>query len=235
MDEHPPVCVIVFTHCRMEEREGYAITTIDSLNLLEYAGELRLHIADDDSEPDRFRRLLDYAGSVSWAGGNVTTTRGGGHGYGGSYNVASQVTHTLAERFLLLEDDWELMGHYGADFDLTPYVHYLDDERVGCLRMGYLGWTQELRGSLISVNDEPLLLLDPGSPEPHVFTGHPRLETLSFQRAVGPWPEDIAAGDTEWEVSHRMESRYRVAWPMHMGRSPWRHIGAVTINGRRGE
>ena len=74
------------------------------------------------------------------------------------------------------------------------------------------------------------LALDPDSPEPHVFAGHPRLELAEWERYVGPWPEGLAAGPTEFEVAHRREARMGVAWPIDLIKptgDAFVHIGTV--------
>ena len=66
------------------------------------------------------------------------------------------------------------------------------------------------------------------SSEPHVFAGHPRLETVSFQKEVGPWPTGLGAGATEFEVAHRSRARQGIAWPIDLvplQGGLWGHIG----------
>ena len=104
----------------------------------------------------------------------------------------------------------------------------LRDGAFGCVRMGYIGFTQELRASFVSHGGLFWLALDPASAEPHVWSGHPRLETAGWQREVGPWPEGMAAGATEFEVAHRPAARQRVAWPVDLIRpygDAWAHVG----------
>lgn len=202
---------------------------------LQYEGPLHLHIADDGSVPGHVDRLREIAGAVPmWD--TIGTTNAERGGYGKSYNLATQAVHA-ADRsgvVLPLEDDWEL----SRDLVLDPLVATLmghhgeyNGEHIQSIRLGYLGFTQRLAGSLVHSPGGPMLLLDPKSAEPHVFAGHPRLETVTFERTVGPWPEGLPAGQTEFDVAHRAEARRGIAWPLDIGPASQRasslfiHIG----------
>ncbi len=233
MDEYPNLVITVYTYDRPE----YAERTIRStLANLRYAGGVFVHVADDGSPEGQAQAIARAAEQEAegrdYSFRGVTITNADRHGYGASYNLATQVTHILGSVFLSLEDDWECRG----DLNLTPLVDALYDEAaaIECIRLGYIGWTQELRGKIAAAAGQTFLLLDPFSPERHVLAGHPRLETLRFQRLVGPWPEGINAGATEFEVCGRMEARGGVAWPLDLGisakpsgKSLYHHIGAI--------
>ncbi len=242
MSDLPTVAVVLYTYDRLSTAK---LTLTALCENLYYDGPLVLHIADDGSpdQPDGadgagpvayIEELRQFAEGIMHFTSSVATSTSVRMGYGGSYNAASQVTHAYADVLLPLEDDWEL----SRPFDITPLVRALADPRVNCIRLGYLGYTQALRGEVIdvTVEDDHLgkyLLFDPDCPERHVFAGHPRLETRDFQKAVGPWPERIQAGQTEFDVSGRPESRQGVCWPLDLGipgsqrrDSLFRHIGA---------
>jgi hypothetical protein len=73
-------------------------------------------------------------------------------------------------------------------------------------------------------------LLDGDSPEPHVFAGHPRLETVGYQRRVGEWPEGLLPGETEFSVAHYQWARMGVVWPMDLVKPSgdlFCHIGTI--------
>lgn len=233
MPEMPTVAVMLFTYDRLET----AKLTISALaSHLLYEGDLHLHIADDGSPPvDEAlyaEALMSFAQAEldgDWPS-SISFTNSQRSGYGGSYNVATQVVHSIADYLLPLEDDWEL----SRDFDLTPLVlDLIEDERAECIRLGYLGYTQAIRGEIIDLpHTGKALLLDPESPERHVFAGHPRLETRRFERAIGPWPEGLQAGKTEFEIAGREAARQGVIWPLDLGipgsqrhDSLFRHIG----------
>ncbi len=242
LTELPAVAIVLYTYDRLSTAQQ----TLRALAaFLLYDGPLILHIADDGSpdlpegadgegEVAYVEELRQFAEGILLDTSDVMTTVSDRMGYGGSYNAASQVTHAYAEVLLPLEDDWEL----SRPFDITPLVRALQDPRVNCIRLGYIGYTQALRGEIIDVTIEgdhlgKFLLFDEDSPERHVFAGHPRLETREFQKAVGPWPERIQAGQTEFDVSGRPESRKGVVWPLDLGLpgsqrrdSLFRHIGA---------
>lgn len=189
-------------------RLNYALTTLDSvLRNARYAGDLGVHIAsdgDDDTYLDALKSLCAPVGI------EPTTTNSQRSGYGANYNLATQLVHAHADYVLPLEDDWELT----RELDLNVYVDALSELGAGCIRMGYIGFTQPLRGEFQFAVGRQWLRLDPASPEPHVFAGHPRLETVGFQRSVGPWPEGLEPGQTEFAVAHIAEARQGVVWPV---------------------
>lgn len=221
------VGVVLLTYASSLEspRHAYAVKTLDSLvrNLC-YHEELRWHIADDGSPIEHILELQSLIDAE-----HISYSDAGRRGYGASYNLASQMLHSDCDHLLMVEDDWELV----RALDLEPLVAALQ-EGLGCIRLGYLGWTQELKGAVAKFAGQSFLLFDKESSEPHVWSGHPRLETRDFQRKVGEWPEGLDPGTTEFLVSQRSESRDGVAWPLDMNinasqqyASCFAHIGAV--------
>lgn len=211
------VAVVLLTYNRKE----YAIRTLKSLmKNLKYSGKLHVHIADDGS-PDGYLDDLRKIAKASFTG----TTNSERKGYGCNYNLATQIVHQWADYVMPIEDDWELT----KPLDLDELVNALkSDDRFGCIRLGYIGWTQELRGTFVGINGRIYLALDPDSPEPHVFAGHPRLETVQWQRNVGPWPEGELPGQTEFDVAHTRNARVGVLWPadiVHPSGDLFVHIG----------
>lgn len=195
-------------------RAAYAYTTLNAaiFNLDPGDNELRVHIADDGSAPEHIDRLIAICHEYGFEPTITNSERGG---YGKSYNLMMQAVHDSTDLVLPLEDDWELTRPLKLE-NIAKAIE-TSDGVIRCVRMGYLGFTQELRGKVVSVANQLFLLLDPDSPEPHVFAGHPRLESVAYQRDVGAWPEGIAAGQTEWEVTHRWPARTGVVWPMDLG------------------
>ncbi len=217
MTDLPAVCLILLTYAPPEhpQRAEAAVNTLTAaLDHIRYLGPLNVHIADDGSpEPHRVM-LREIAGGYSQVG-TVGVTNAERGGYGASYNRATQSVHSGNEIVIPLEDDWRLT----RDLDLDPLVATLREDALGirCIRLGYVGFTQKLFGEFLHTPAGPMLLIDPASPEPHVFAGHARIETREFERAVGPWGEGVAAGPTEFEVSHRSEARRGNAWPLDYG------------------
>jgi len=200
------ICLLTF------DRLDYAIKTLRStLDNIVYDGNLSVHIADDGSSEEYRQTLIDIAGGYKNVQG-VTVTNSERGGYGRSYNLAMQTVHLYADIILPLEDDWELC----RPLDLHPLVEALQTGEFGCIRLGYIGFTQPLRGELTHVAAHTYLRFDHDSPEPHVWAGHPRLETREWQRSVGPWPEGLDPGSTEFSVAHRPEARKGVAWPLDL-------------------
>lgn len=198
--------IVLLTYDRLE----YARRTLLGLKFLETSEALWLHIADDGSSQEYRDELFTLGHQIF--GENVSISNSEQRGYGANYNLATQVIHKKCEFVLPIEDDWELR----KAFDLTPIVNVLREGIFGCVRMGYIGSTQDLFGRFVSHGGLWWLALLESSPEPHVFAGHPRLETVEWERAVGPWPEGQEPGATEFSVCHIREARQGVGWPVDL-------------------
>lgn len=222
------IVIVLLTYNRLAYAQRTLQSTADNLRASE---PFWLHIADDGSSQQYRDTLIEHARQLY--GDNVSATNAERGGYGASYNLATQVVHPLADLILPLEDDWEL----ARPLDLDPVAAVLRDGIFGCVRLGYIGCTQELRGSFVSARGLWWLGLDPESPEPHVFAGHPRLEHREWERTVGPWPEGQPAGVTEFSVAHRPEARTGVAWPVDLllaRGDAFAHIGSTQADATEG-
>jgi hypothetical protein len=223
MSKQLAVVILTYASSLDNPRHKYAVKTLECLKkYLNYSGMIRWHIADDGSDIEHIARLQDICPEAS-------ISNAARRGYGASYNLATQILHYSCDYLLMVEDDWELTKR----LDIDPLIEALD-EGINCIRLGYLGWTQELRGKIIAAANQVFLLLDQDSPEPHVWSGHPRLETVAFQREVGPWVEGISPGEAEFEVANRPAARQGVVWPLDIGicagqvhGTLFAHIGAV--------
>lgn len=173
--------------------------------------ELCIHIADDGSYDGHTIDMINIARDFGLEPTMTNSHRGG---YGSNYNLATQSLHEYCDIVLPLEDDWEVM----RPLNLSPLVSAIagSEGRIRSIRLGHLGFTQEFRGELIHSFDQKFLLLDPDSLEPHVFAGHPRLETVEYERSVGLWLENIAAGWVEVDITRRRAAREGVAWPLDL-------------------
>lgn len=189
--------------------------------------ELTVHIASDGDTPEYINQLKMIVGASGR--GKCSVSNSEGNGYGANYNLAMQTVHTqLGVRWVLpLEDDWELIRplDIGGILELLSHEGEIepglenevaDYSIIGCCRMGYIGYTQPLRTAFIKHNGNHYLLFDPLSAEPHVFAGHPRIETVEWERWLGPWPQGLHPGQTEWEVAHKANSREGVVWPIDL-------------------
>lgn len=217
------LAIVLLTYNRLD----YAKVTLRStLTHLKCSEPIHVHIASDgDSEQyvQELRELAELYVPVT----SVTTSNVNRLGYGANYNAATQVVHNLAgcEYVLPLEDDWELV----KVLDVDPIISVLSARVFGCVRMGYVGYTQELKATFVSHSGLHWLALDAASSEPHVFAGHPRIETVAWERAVGPWEEGLQPGQTEWNVAKRDQARQQVAWPISLidpNGNMFAHIGA---------
>lgn len=217
MTDRPRVTILLLTY-EDGKRNTAEATLRAALDGITYSGEIAVHIADDGSVEGHVDRLRALAGGYAHvvAVGSTNVAR---RGYGASYNAATQLVHLTHDGVVLvLEDDWELT----RPLDLDPLVDalggvYAFAPGVQCIRLGYLGFTQSLHGEVVHTPAGPMLLLDPASDEPHVAAGHPRLESVAFERAVGPWAEGLAPGATEFDWCHRTGARIGVAWPLNYG------------------
>jgi len=219
--EWPSLCICLLTYNRLEYAERTLRSALDNLH---YSGELRVHIADDGSSEEYREQLKELAGGYAHVVG-VGVSNSERRGYGANYNLAMQTIHTHSSIILPLEDDWQLL----RPFDLDPLVLALGEATFGCIRLGYLSFTQPLQGRLVIANNLIWLLFDPSSDEPHVFAGHPRLETINWEKTVGPWPEGHDPNTTEFVVCHNVDARQGVVWPMSLlvaGGGLFVHIGA---------
>lgn len=197
--------IVLLTYNRLD----YAKRTLQALalQLRGYPKDTKWVIASDGDTPEYVEALVHYMRPTQ-----ITVTNSERGGYGKNYNLAMQAAHE-AEYVLPIEDDWELMH----PLDVRNVIADMRALDIGCARLGYIGYTQELRGTFAR---GPMcghwLRFDPSTPEPHVFAGHPRIESRSWSRMVGPWKEGILPGETEFEVAHRKQARTGVAWPLDL-------------------
>lgn len=217
------IAIVLFTCARPPERAEYALRALSTLDRLTAGDEkMWLHIADDGSSQEFRDQITNEARAIY--GDCTSVSNSEGRGYGGNYNLATQFIHQIADVILPLEDDWEVQ----REFDLAPFVLLLRAGVFNCIRMGYIGYTDKLAAVFRSYDGQHYLELDPNSPEKHIFTGGPRLETAIFERVLGAWPEKLEAGNTELEVASRPEARQGVAWPIssiHPSGDLFVHIG----------
>lgn len=201
--------IVLLTYNRKEYAEKTLRSTLDNI---QWNGEIGVHIADDGSGPE----YLDYLCKVVQAYvyknkvSGLTLSDSGRKGYGANYNLGMQSVHDYVDFVLPLEDDWELT----RPFNMTEIAQVLTDIGGGCVRLGYLGYTQSLIAKFVVTRAGHWLEFEPTSPEPHVFAGHPRLESIGWSKRLGEWPENMSPGDTEFAVAHRDVSRHKVYWPL---------------------
>lgn len=231
------------------DRPDYALITLTStLAFLRHDGPVALHIADDGSPAGQVDRLVEFAKGARPGLEFISTSNAERRGYGASHNLAMQVTHPWADVVLVLEDDWQLL----RPLDTTPIIRMLErrghqskeefayavppppDFEARSVRLGYLGFQWPLRADLFKVDETLWMALDPESPEQHVCAGHPRIETVEYERAVGPWPEGLNPGATELGWCQRPEARRGVVWPLTLVSlansvtgDMFAHVGAV--------
>jgi glycosyltransferase involved in cell wall biosynthesis len=217
------IAIVLLTYNRLSYAEKTLRSTLDNLVT---SHTLAFHLASDgDTEKyiSRLRKIAEKSNRFNRI--DVTNSQRGG--YGKNYNIMTQIVHSHSNYILPLEDDWELT----RELDLDPLVRVLDSSvPIESIRLGYLGWTQKLSGYVEKYEGNAYLVFDPMCDEPHIFSGHPRLETVNYQRRVGLWPEGLKPGETEFSVALRREARKQVAWPMdllHTNGNMYAHIGTI--------
>jgi len=215
--------ISLFTWNRLD----YAKRTITALGEnLRVDEDVHFHIADDGSPPGYVEELRGVA-SRFWD--NITSSNTRRRGYGASFNASTLFTHERSDVILNLEDDWELC----REFNPAPILAVLRSGLFGCVRVNYIGWTNDLLCRfVISPDGLKWLELLPDSPETHVFSGGPRFAHCDWERRVGLWPEGLPAGVTELEVAGRPEARRGVAWPVDLVKPSgdlFQHIGTIMV------
>lgn len=211
-------------------RPEYAAETLRStLELVKYDGPIGVHIADDGTPDDFYVPTLMDLANLFGCVTTVTASNSYRRGYGANFNIARQVIMDHQPDpdglRLVLEDDWRLVRPLDIDALASPLL----EGKGNCVRLGYIGFTQALHAKFLSSGNRFFLELDPTSPEPHVFAGHPRLETRGYEDTVGDWPEGLPPGETEFEVAHIPAAREGVLWPfdVHPRGDLYQHIGSV--------
>lgn len=222
----PSVCICLLTYNRLDYARETLIALFD--NLVPFvddrdSGLVCLHIADDGSPAGYVDSLVRLA-SEALPSEAITTSRTLRQGYGANVNYAMRVIHSLGgvKYVLPVEDDWKLK----QTLDLRYLMGILDayeaegsGARLGCIRLGYLGWYGDLVGRLIRVAGDAFLELDPACSDMYVFSGHPRLETVAWEKRAGDWPEGLNPGETELACNRNIWLRTGVLWPLDMTRT----------------
>lgn len=213
-DSNLVICLLTYA------RTEYAITTLaTTLDNIRYTrGNIYVHIADDGSDEDH-RSKLFYAAQAKIDYRRISMSNAERGGYGRNVNLAFQTIHHIGSYILMLEDDWELTRKLNLDDlvdDLEGCYTDMSQPRFDCVRLGYLSFTQDLRGQITDRHNRKYFIFDSTSPEPHIWAGHPRLETVQRQRECGLWPENELPGTTEFMMAHVKRTRRGVAWPMDL-------------------
>lgn len=225
------VAIVLLTYGGNKSRREYAQRTLhEALPRLRCSDELVVHIADDGSPTPHRAELRAIAQDYGFA---VSITDAQHRGYGANMNAALDHLRGKVSAYLMLEDDWLLTD----ELDLDPLLAAFSDE-IGCIRLGYLGTTQPLYGEVMHRAGRTYLRFEHDSAEPHVFAGHPRLQSAAWTDFVGAWPEyqedgsPASPGQTEFMVAHMPNARRGVAWPLDLhgcyaSGTLFGHIGSV--------
>lgn len=220
------LAVVLITAGRID----YAVDTLRSAMVnLQHDGPTLWHIADDSDDDAYVSRLTDLANTLR-PGDPVTVSRVHARSYGANVNAASQSVHQWADYVLSLEDDWRCL----RPLDTAPILKMLACEghqdkaewqwavppppsfRAQSVRLGYLGYQWEIDAHLFKTDECLWMGLCPDSKDQNVQAGHPRIETVAYQRSVGPWNETTNPGMTELDWVQRPAARQGVVWPLSL-------------------
>lgn len=215
-------------------REAFRDTLVSWGEHLRYAGELALHVADDDQPPGAGEELA-YGIAPAAFDGRLSNSHQARRGVGASLNAGFRQAFERSPLVLYAVDDWSL----AAPFDVTLWADLLmEHEDIGCVRLGPPH--PNIRGAveMFSVETEP-----PANPErggwflrlePYAFAfGHrPALYHRRFIDAFGDFPEDTNALECEriYAEAYGFARRHGngpmvvLALP-----HPWRHIASVEL------
>lgn len=187
---------------------------------LEYEGNLRLHIADDDSELGKFDPSLFW---FRQRPDSITYSTQKRHGVGASLNAGFRAAYEYSPLVFYAVDDWSLT----QPFNLTPWATLLlQREDIGMVRLGpphpnltgriehlaELGWG---------------LKLDDYS---YAYAQRPALYHRRFTDAYGWFPEDMSALECERIYAERVVSNPNAPKVMLALPHPWDHIYTVSMS-----
>lgn len=181
-----PLSILIVTY----ERTDVAVRTIRGLqrNLDCDPQKLYFHIADDGSQKQHIRTLLDTI--HEFCPNKTTVTVAQRRGVGVSMNLGQQACFHKTEQVLWLEDDWELTQRINPEL----YMDVLkNNQEVGMIRLGYI--SPGIRGELTSYNGRLWWRLAKGPT--YTFTGHASLRHLRFFKAYGKYQHNLTPGETE--------------------------------------
>lgn len=189
------VTILLVTYNRPTEIRR---TVTALLSHLHYAGDLRWHIADDDSPPDYLPQLRRDFPAL-----NFTCTVTPRQGWGANVNKALQHPQ-MSDLIFLCEDDYvayrDLDLDYGAA--LLSSVPTLGLVRYDGLA-GHVGLNLWLQEAATSMGRLDYLLLDrQQSTHLNVYSHRPHLRHRRFHDTYGLYPEHLPLGLTEDRYAH---------------------------------
>lgn len=189
--DYPPVTIVMTTWFTDTARRKLAEDTLATwVDLLEYAGDLHLHVADDGS-------TIKWKPEKIWKG-PLTYSRQERHGVGASLNQGFRQAFKLSPVVAYFVDDWQLK----EPLTITPWVRLLlERQDVGIVRLGpphpylkgtIMPYTEEWQGWAMKLDRYGLTV------------GHrPELFHQRYTEFYGWWDEDTNAQEVERLASVR--------------------------------
>lgn len=218
----PPVTVLIVTYDRPREIR----LTIDALRRhLRYPGELRWHLADDNS-PDGYLTQLKQDYSTL----NFSVTITDRKGWGANVNKALVHAWDVTGDFVFLcEDDYVAK----RDLDLASGMMVLAaNKAIGLIRYdGIAGHALDLQLREVETEIGKLqcLCIMKSSPHLNIYSNRPQLKHRRFHDCIGMYDENKKLGETESAFAHQVRDRYddcpKVAVLQDGIMSAFNHIG----------
>lgn len=221
---HPPVIIMMTTWAPEgivgEMRALSAKIALESWSKnLEYAGEIRLHVADDGSTYESYGRGL-LNPPCSWWEGLATFSRQERRGVGASLNVGFKAAFAISPLAVYFVDDWRLP----CLFNLTPWAELLlQDDSVGMVRFGPPH--PHLTGGMRMYPSGWGLLLDRHH---FVYGFRPAMYHQRFFEAYGGFDEGLNAFECEKLYNERFckSEGPSIVYALPY---PWEHVGRIEV------
>lgn len=229
----PDVTIVMTTWLPPDEEQRRKRAHAETIALLSWkanlrysGGRIRLHIADDGSQPtpDGYdpASLIAYHWGEPTAMG-TTRSRQERHGVGASLNAGCSLAFERGDIVLHAVDDWMLT----EPFDITPWVDLLaHDESICAVRMFP---HPDLTGRVLHLGDlGHALLLDRHH---FAFATRPALYHQRMFDAYGRFDEDVSAYTCEQLYNERFCARTDGPDIVLALPSPWRPLESIELAG----
>ncbi len=228
MSALPPITIVTTTWAPEgevgEARGRVANDCIYSwLEELHYDGELRLHIADDGSNNEFYRKGENFLPGDMWKEypeWQVSFSRQERKGVGASLNAGFAEAFKTSPLAMYVVEDWEMV----ESFNLNPWARLLLQEQgIGAVRLGPPH--PDLTGIIKHFQPCWAMVLDRHH---FAFSHRPTLFHKRFMDAYGPHPEGVDALACERAYNERF---IRMKGPeiAYALQYPWRHVGEAEV------
>jgi hypothetical protein len=215
----PNLAVLLLSYKRPEQ----AIRTINGIaENLAYRGEISWYIADDGTDEDDFKKIIQALKDKKQNVINYHSKRFSPK-TGKGWNKGLGICHQYSDFVLVMEDDWELSGKFDmnpdrhpGDFKINPYLNdgkldinpyiemLMQREDVGLVRLSGLAVGNNVK--IVGHNGHHYLKYH--RDEQYAFSGNPHIRHARFTKAYGWYSEDDL---NPGELELNMDGRFRAA------------------------